>query len=60
VTPEYDSSPEYLHQYLQELRELLRSNSVSRLILLFRDGLRADVRRSDTLKFWRRDSELLD
>lgn len=60
VTPEYDSSPEYLHQYLQELRELLRSNRVSRLILLFRDGLRADVRRSHTLKFWRRDNELLD
>jgi hypothetical protein len=60
VTPEYDLSPERLHQYLQDLRELLRSDRVSRLILLFRDGLRADVRRSDTLKFWRRDSELLD
>ena len=60
VIPEYESSPEYLHRYLQELQELLRSNRVSRLILLFRDGLRADVRRSDTLKFWRRDSGLLD
>jgi hypothetical protein len=60
VTPEFDASPEHLHEYLVELRELLRSNRVSRLILLFRDGVRADVRRSDTLKFWRRDSELLD
>jgi hypothetical protein len=60
VTPEFEASPEHLHQYLNEVRELLRSNRVSRLILLFRDGVRADVRRSDTLKFWRRDSELLD
>lgn len=60
VTPEFDASPEHLQQYLKELRELLRSNRVSRLILLFRDGVRADVRRSDTLKFWRRDSELLN
>ena len=60
VTPEFDASSEHLQQYLQELRELLRSNRVSRLILLFRDGVRADVRRSDTLKFWRRDSELLN
>ena len=60
VTPEFDASPEHLHEYLVELRELLRSNRVSRLILLFRDGVRADVRRSDTLKFWRRDSELFD
>lgn len=60
VTPELKAAPEYLHQYLTELRELLRSSRVSRLILLFRDGVRADVRRSDTLKFWRRDSELLD
>lgn len=59
VTPESDQRSETLHGYLEELRELLRSDRVSRLILLFRDGLRADVRRSQTLKFWRRDSELL-
>ena len=60
VTPEVDQRRETLCAYLDELRGLLRSGRVSRLILLFRDGLRADVRRSDTLKFWRRDSELLD
>ena len=59
VTPETDQRKETLHGYLEELRGLLRSDRVSRLILLFRDGLRADVRRSQTLKFWRRDSELL-
>lgn len=60
VTPENDYRTETLETYLLELRQVLRSNRVSRLILLFRDGVRADVRRSDTLKFWRRDSELLD
>jgi hypothetical protein len=60
VTPETDLRRETLRVYLEELRGLLRSGRVTRLILLFRDGLRADVRRSDTLKFWRRDSELFD
>jgi hypothetical protein len=60
VTPETDLRHETMEGYLRELRELLRSNTVSRLILLFRDGLRADVRRSQTLKFWRRDNALLD
>ena len=59
VTPEDDTAPESLIRYLQELRELLGQKRISRLILLSRDGLRAEVRRSDTLKFWRRDSELL-
>jgi hypothetical protein len=48
-----------LCDYLQQLRKLLQEKHVSRLILLFRDGVRADVRRSSTLKFWRRDDELL-
>jgi hypothetical protein len=60
VTPETDLRHETMEDYLRELRELLRSNRVSRLILLFRDGLRADVRRSQTLKFWRRDNAMLD
>jgi len=60
VTPESDLRTETLSDYLRELRELLRANRVSRLILLFRDGLRAEVRRSQTLKFWRRDNDLLN
>ena len=60
VTPEFDNSPDHLRGYLEELRGLLRSRRVKRLVLLFRDGLRADVQRSQTIKFWRRDSELLD
>ena len=59
VTPETDQRHETLCDYLQQLRDLLRMKRVSRLVLLFRDGVRADVRRSDTLKFWRRDDEIL-
>ena len=59
VTPEDDTAPESLVSYLRELRELLRCKRISRLIALSRDGLRAEIRRSNTLKFWRRDSELL-
>ena len=60
VTPETDQRPETLQVYLEELRDLLRAKEVSRLILLFRDGLRAEVRSARFPKFWRRDSELLD
>ena len=59
VTPETDQRAATLCLYLDELRSLLRSGRLSRLVLLFRDGLRADVRRSQTLKFWRRDNEML-
>lgn len=60
VTPEVDRRKETLHSYLVELRGMLRTKKVSRLILLFRDGLRADVNRAQTLKFWRRNTDLLD
>lgn len=60
VTPETDLRHGTMEGYLMELRDLLRSKRVHRLILIFRDGLRADVRRSQTLKFWRRDNALLD
>ena len=59
VTPEADQRSTTLQAYLEELRDLLRTGRVSHLVLLFRDGLRAEVRRSHNLKFWRRDSELL-
>lgn len=60
VTPQADLRRETLQAYLVELRELLRRKRVSRLVLLFRDGLRAEVRSARTLRFWQRDSELLD
>lgn len=57
--PELDPDGDTLCDYLRQLRDLLRGKRVSRLVLLFRDGVRADIRRYQTLKFWRRDDELL-
>ena len=59
-TPEFDDRPELLENCLQELREALRCGRLSRLTLLFRDGLRAQVRRSHALRVWRRSSRLLE
>lgn len=59
VTPENDVRPETLRGYLDELRNLLHAKRVSRLVLLFRDGVRAEVRRSHALRFWRRSDALL-
>ena len=59
-TPEFVDSPELLEVCLDELREALRSGRLSSLTLLFRDGLRAHVRRSHALRVWRRNSRLLD
>ena len=60
TTPEFDNSPEFLEACLLELRSALRSGRLSSLTLLFRDGLRAHVRRSHALRVWRRSSGLLD
>ena len=58
-TPEFDNDPELLERCLLELRAALRSRQLDRLILLFRDGVRADVVRSQVLRVWRRDDALL-
>ncbi|NQV86378.1 MAG: hypothetical protein HQ492_04810 [Woeseiaceae bacterium] len=59
-TPEFDDSLELLESCLHELSAALRSGRLSNLTLLFRDGLRAHVRRSHALRVWRRNSGLLD
>jgi hypothetical protein len=59
-TPEFDSSPELLEGCLHELRDALRQGRLSSLTLLFRDGLRAHVRKSHGLRVWRRSSPLLE
>ena len=59
MTPATDARRETLHAYLGELRDLLYSKRLERLVLLLRDGVRADVRRSHRLKFWRRDDAVL-
>ena len=60
VTPGNEDSPEFLEDCLRQLCAALRQKQVDRLTLLFRDGLRADIVRSQRLRFWRRDSRLLD
>ncbi len=59
-TPEFDDSPELLESCLLELREALHSGRLSSLTLLFRDGLRAHIRRSHAVRVWRRSSRLLE
>ena len=58
--PEFRGGPALLDSCLQELREALRSGRLSSLTLLFRDGLRAHVRRKHALRLWRRGCRLLD
>ena len=58
-TPEFDYNPEMLESCLHELHDALRSQRLSRVTLLFRDGVRADVERNHARRFWRRDSSLL-
>jgi len=60
VTPGDENSPEFLENCLRQLRAAVQQKHLDRLTLLFRDGLRADIVRSQRLRFWRRDSRLLD
>jgi len=58
VVPERDDT-DVLSQRVAELRTALMRGRLERVVLLFRDGVRADVRRADAVRFWRRRS-LLD
>lgn len=60
VVPQFEDNPDVLPDCLGELRAALRAKRISRLTLLFRDGLRAEVERSHALRVWRRDSKFLD
>jgi hypothetical protein len=59
VIPEHDD-PGLLERVLSELREQLKSGRLSRLTLMFRDGIEATVRRGHRRRWWRRGSPLLD
>ncbi len=59
VTPHSEEDGESLARHLDELRGLLKSGRLDRLILLFRDGLATEVGRFDAFRFWRRTSPLL-
>ena len=59
-TPVFEDNPELLEDCLCQLRDALRAGRLSSLTLLFRDGVRAFVRKSDALRIWRRHSPLLE
>ncbi|HNP34646.1 MAG TPA: hypothetical protein PKK10_02225 [Woeseiaceae bacterium] len=59
VVPD-DAGDASLPELLRELKSALRSGRLSKLTLLFRDGVRADVRRAYALRVWRRHNTLLD
>lgn len=45
---------------LERLRRIVKGGAISKLTLLFRDGLEIDIARSDAFRFWRRVSPLLE
>ncbi len=60
VTPELDDDVDLLESCLYELRKALSSRRLDKLILLFRDGVCADVRRSQAVRIWRRSNPMID
>lgn len=59
VVPGHDD-PQLLQACLSELRDLLRSGRVSKLTLMFGDGIEAMVESRHRFRIWRRKSSLLD
>ncbi|MDX1508058.1 MAG: hypothetical protein R3358_07245 [Woeseiaceae bacterium] len=60
VTPEFDDDVDLLEACLFELADVLAAKRVSKLVLLFRDGIRAEVHRSHAMRVWRRQHALLE
>lgn len=58
VTPA-DEDTDLLEPCLLELRSALQSGRLSRLTLMFRDGLMADVQHHHNRRLWRREAPLL-
>jgi len=60
VAPDVDDDVTLLESCLYELRFALKSRRLNKLILIFRDGVYADVRRSQSVRIWRRGNPLID
>lgn len=61
VSPESsDPDGSGLLRMLDSLRRLLNKNRISRLTLCFRDGVTAELRKSDQVRIWRGVSPLLE
>lgn len=59
IVPDEDDA-DLLQRCLSDLRDLLHAGRLSRLTLMFRDGIEAGVEAGQRWRFWRRRSELLD
>jgi hypothetical protein len=51
---------ECLHSCLAELRAALKSDRLSSLTLIFRDGIKVEIVKQHSLRFWHRSSPLLE
>ncbi len=60
VAPDVDDDATLLESCLYELRLALKSRRLNKLILIFGDGVYADVRRSQSIRIWRRGNPLID
>lgn len=60
MPPDPDCEGSGLEDSLEEMYSAVQSNHLTELVLLFDDGLRAEVRKSQRFRFWRRDHGLLD
>jgi len=60
VAPDVDDGVTLLESCLYELRFALKSRRLNKLILIFRDGVYADVRRSQSIRIWRRGNPMID
>ena len=56
IVPPTKESPD---GYLRQLKALMASGRISKLTVLFRDGLRVETARRDAYRFWRRESPLV-
>lgn len=59
IVPQAAGQSESPDRHLQTLKALLEAGRIGRLTLLFRDGLRADIKARDAYRLWRRESSLL-
>ncbi len=60
VAPDLVDDIPFLEHCIATMSRALARRVLSSVILLSRDGLRADLGRRDELRFWRRDANLLD
>lgn len=60
VVNDSTQNDENLHACLDDLRAALRSGRLSRLTLIFRDGIRVHINKRHALRFWRKSSSLLN